>query len=50
MTTTWQAVISSDDKSVIKTIKIGDSICDRFQDEKVEADTYFVPWGGRVNC
>lgn len=50
MKTTWQAYINSEDKSVIKTMKIGDTICDRFQDEKEESDTYFYRWGGLVNC
>ena len=50
MNTTWQAYLGSEDKSVIKTIRIGDSICDRFQDEKEETDTYFYMWAGKVNC
>ena len=50
MKMTWQAYINSEDKDVIKTMKIGDTICDRFADEKEEDDTYFYRWAGTVGC
>lgn len=31
-------------------MRIGDTICDRFADEKEEDDTYFYRWSGKVGC
>jgi hypothetical protein len=50
MTTTFKGGFGTENKEDIKPIMIGDSLCDRFADEKVEADTYITSWDGEVNC
>ena len=31
-------------------MKIGDFLCDRFADEKVEEDTYIWPYDAELDC